>query len=197
MRSVELCSVAAALILFGAPSIAEPLKIPPQLTHHYWLLGVSTDNMVIQYADADSVASRSEDIRRGWIWQFNSTGAPRDAGAKFVMLEEANCRTNELHSLQFNFYDATGTFQPTQSEQTAEAWSYVTPDTLGESLLQFLCSTVQDRLWYGLPLFNSMTPEQHAHEFDAQRSFHMPTLDQAPHEMQSNSAPSAMAGSGK
>ena len=182
----------ATIVLCGAMAIAGSQQATAQQARDYWLLNVSSDKTMIQYVDAESIVSVNGDVKRAWTWVFYSTGAPRFAGSQDVSLVEINCQTRQMHSLQNGFYDGRGSYDAAWSELAPAPWTYVAPGTFGEAEIQFICSDAATRASFGIPLGKGVTPEQHARQFDAQRSFDMPSfgevVDRVLHDTQSSAA---------
>jgi hypothetical protein len=166
-----------AAAIFGVASAWSPALA--QQNHDYWFLTVSDNEMMMEDVDATSITPSNGDVRRAWTWTFHATGAQTDAGSHQVALTEVNCRTWERHSLQVTFYDNRGEVNTYRSESAPEPWSHAVPETFGDAEIQFICADPKRRNYLGLPLPKGMAPEQSAHSFDAQRSFHMPTFAEA------------------
>ena len=170
IRFVVVCFLCAVTTIAGVSTASA------QQTHDYWFLAVSDDKMMIDYIDATSITPSNGNVRRAWTWTFHSTGADTDAGSHQVMLIEVNCRTRETRALQMTFYDSRGEVNTYRSENAPEQWNYVVPETFGEAEMQFICADPARRNYFGVSLRKGVTPKQHAQQFDAQRSFDMPTF---------------------
>lgn len=148
---------AAAFFLVATGSTANA-----QSRHEYWFTSELSDNKMVEYIDAASVAP-GKDLKRAWIVTIYASNAPQLAGLHVTGLTEVNCRTGQRHSLQTTANDSSGAVVPSASEYRPEAWTYAVPDSVGETELKFICAkSLAERTQIGIKLAPSVTPETSA-----------------------------------
>jgi hypothetical protein len=135
-----------------------------QQQRDYYIVGGAQDDAgrytMTDYVDAASIVAPTPDTRRAWTWNFSAPYSPSEyAGEHGVSLREFNCATGQMRFLQSTFYTADGEVRPSISR--ASPWEYVTPRTMGEFELNFVCSAPETWPPIATRLYGQ-TPADHA-----------------------------------
>jgi hypothetical protein len=119
-------AVFAALIGVSLPA--------PALAADWVLLdkGVDGDKL---YIDRQSIRAMPNGYKRAWL-QFILSEANEDGNTKFKTYTEYNCIEKQSRNLSIIFYKGEDV---TFNGSRVGNWTYVAPESLEESLLQFVC----------------------------------------------------------
>lgn len=120
--------------------LAPVAQLSAQPRHEYWFTGEAADNSSLNLVDADSIAQAKEGIKRAWVISYYAASSHRLPGGHDAKLWEFNCRTRQSHLVQLTEYNGSAEPTSSASEDKAEAWSYVVPQSLGEADLGFVCA---------------------------------------------------------
>ena len=154
---VRTLLVLAAVLTLGAQASAQQAR-------DYWIVGGAQNDAgrytMTDYVDAASIVAPTPDTRRAWTWNFYAPYSPSEyAGEHGVSLREFNCATRQMRFLQSTNYTASGNVRPSSSR--ASPWDYVTPGTMGEFELNFVCSEPETWPPIATRLYDQ-TPADHA-----------------------------------
>lgn len=135
--------IVAAAVLSSVPQALA------QATTEYWYIGMSSGNGgvadAVTFIDANRVQGTGS-VRRAWVWGFFEEVQPRpDDITRMQKLEEYDCAQRRSRSLQSTAYFRDARSVPETIAET-EQWSYVTPETSGEWMLDFVCGNRETRL---------------------------------------------------
>lgn len=149
--------VLAAVLTLGAQASAQQAR-------DYYLVGGAQDDAgrytMTDYVDAASIVSPTPNTRRAWTWFYYAPYSTSEfAGEHGVSLREFNCATRQMRFIQSTHYTATGEVRPSSSR--ASPWDYVTPGTMGEFELNFVCSAPETWLPIATRLYGQ-APADHA-----------------------------------
>ena len=149
--------VLAMVLTLVSPASAQQVR-------DYYLVGGAQDaagrETMTDYVDAASIVSPTPDTRRAWTWNFVAPYSSSEfAGQHGVSLREFNCVTRQMRFIQSTFYTTTGEARPSSSR--ASLWEYVTPGTMGEFELNFVCSAPETWPPIATRLYGQ-TPADHA-----------------------------------
>ncbi len=145
----------AALLASAASASAQQREI--------WLVGGAQDgagrHTLVDYVDAASITAPTPNTRRAWTWFFHAPYSSSEfAGEYGVSFREYNCTTRQMRFLQTTHYGADGSVLPSSSR--ASPWEYVTPETMGEFELDFVCAPAESRR--GVRVNAAAAPRDHA-----------------------------------
>lgn len=154
--------VRTLLILIALQSLGAPASA--QTVRDYYLVGGAQDaagrDTMTDYVDAASIVSPTPDTRRAWTWFFYAPYSTSEfAGEHGVSLREFNCAARQMRFIQSTHYTATGEVRPSSSR--ASPWDFVTPGTMGEFELNFVCSAPETWRPIATRLYGQ-TPADHA-----------------------------------
>lgn len=124
-----------------------PTSAGAEAAEVYWYIGMSgygRDASIVTFIDANRVEVAGN-TRRAWVWGFVEEVSPRpDDIIRIGQLNEYDCTQRRSRTLQATVY-YHGTRAVPDSVTEAEEWSYVTPGTPGEWMLDFTCGSAESR----------------------------------------------------
>lgn len=166
--------IVIAALIYASMTVVGPSYAGAQQTAEYWWLGQSpTQNSLLFYIDAASVAAVSGDVKHARTWIFVSEGMPAHlTGEYYVGFDEVNCRTRQWRMAEKTIYNRFGrtaswdvAIDPHPlGENGPEIWGDVVSGSVSESELRFICSDADAWASIGVPLSGGITPEQDAEQ---------------------------------
>ena len=128
----------------------------------HWLISSGNDYAVF-LRPVDIVELPNQQLRYWYLW-VNHDASKDDLNQKYTkILLEGSCALRQSRLLQVSGYDSAGRSTGTSNYERSSQPSFITPGTVGETIMRFACAPA--RQWAELgaePVLESVNPVEYA-----------------------------------